>query len=392
MWSRPVSLFGSGSRVVTITSDEWIGNLWDYLGQPSDPIDVLFTVIAADAGGILIPLDFDAGSTFTFIAISNGRFVGEGGDGGQGGDDNGATGSRGRRGLDGGHAIESFFPIDIDIDNGYLFGGGGGGAGCSFEDLGGNGHAGGGGGGGQGFSGGAGGPPGFPSSPPEGNDGGDGSDTGAGLGGLGGGGVLAGGDGGTWGHGGVIGDGDDWTDHGDGQGGMGGPAGNAFYGHSVVATFNGASSKAALRTAGRIIGETEGWIKLPEDRWVQAEWVINPEQAGWGFQADTIGTLLQISSSDGNTSHTQWWADGTETIVSTDYDVREVVGTRTGAWNNDPAGLEGDWRNISTNRVWELDDNGDAFVAQVFEIKRADDASGGILCSGYMEAELKEDA
>lgn len=392
IWSRPPVLMGSGITHITITEDTWIGNLWDYLSNPPAPVEVIFIVDGADAGGIFIPLDFAGGSTFSFTAINSGRFLGIGGAGGDGGDDQGGTGTNGSHGTSGGTAISSHFNFDLDIDDGFMYGGGGGGGGSSFEDDGATGTPGGGGGGGQGFTGdgvlGAeGGDAGSSQGLPPGQNGGDGSNSSPGLGGAGGG-ALTAGDGGDWGHGGRIGGSED-VSAGGGRGGSGGAAGNAFFSQSgAIATITGTLTEAQLRTGGKIIGEFGARIAMSNYR-VSFALTTGPSvTVGHEFVNNAGGTYRDIDSNSGNTDFADIYANGPD-ITPADYEVRDVLGTRSGTWTVDPAGSEGDWRGLGTTRTWTISAGTFKFTRQFFELKRADDASGGILDSGFLFADIE---
>ena len=380
MWGIPVSLIAGGStEIVNISMDEYIGDLWIYLGSPSNPVNVNFTVDAADAAEIIIPLNFAAGSTFQFNAINGGRFIGTGGVGGAGGDDNGATGDPGNPGFNGGHAIQSdTFIVDIDVDDGYLLGGGGGGGGGSYDDNGATGTPGGGGGGGFGWGDAAGGAAGVPSGSPVATAGGAGSQTTGGMGGAGGTSATNdGGDGSTFGYAGDNGQFADpstnrFATNQQGNGGVGGNGGSAYNAvNGSVATFNGAKSQATLRTENRIKGETDGVLSL----FTQFAWTgfisgSGSSAVGYRFTADADGTFTVETDAPDLDYASMWYAGNT--ITPANYEVRAVVGTEGGAtgWTTDP-GTTGDWFTLSVDELWELaTTNANGSASGVVEIGR----------------------
>lgn len=133
MWRNPLIIAGGGAVTLTITSDTLIGNLHTFLGSPTGQQAINILIDGADVGDVQITTDFAAGSTFTFQCINGGRILGLGGDGGKGANRPVAsnTYNSGNKGSPGGHAIDSQYDVNIDIDDGYLFGGGGGGGGGS---------------------------------------------------------------------------------------------------------------------------------------------------------------------------------------------------------------------------------------------------------------------
>lgn len=381
MWRIPVSLIAGGTEtIVTIIEDTLIGNLWTFMGSPSGPQTVILTVDGADVGDVQITADWAGGSTFEIICINNGRLLGLGGDGGDGGDDFGASGSAGLAGGTGGHALTSDgFTVNLDIDDGFMFGAGGGGGGGGYSST--NNSPGGGGGGGQGFSVTTGGAAGSPTGTPIANPGQDGGQTGAGNGGAGGDvGNNDGGAAGTWGYGGTLGG------HVAIRAGQGGSAGAAYFGSGTL-VHSGAKNESQLVSEGRILGDIGFYISLPNA-------IINfaidagSKTGGFLFVNDSIGTLRKVNSISGNVNYTDWWAVGT--VTPADFEVRDVVGTRTGTWTNDPTGAEGDWRTLDTASLqWDLVATGIDTVSQAFEIRRTSD-SGGIVASGYLSVELSD--
>lgn len=382
---------GTGAQTILIDEDTLIGNLWDYMGQPANPFDLIFTVNGADAADILIPLDFHGDCTFEFIAINGGRFVGSGGDAGDGADDNGGSGGQGGNGDGGTNAISvNTFDISIDVDDGYILGGGGGGGGGGYHDEGATGTPGGGGGGGQGYGIGYGGAAGIPTGFPVAEAGGDGNIDAAGVGGEGG--TTAtndGGNGGTWGHGGELGLAPSLGLYGTQRGGCGGTAGSAVYPQNgSVVTWSGSLTEAQLRTALRIVGESGGIASIPNFLNIGNFTVGTPtsKSATFDFQNDSLGTLTTVTTDFGTNNRTDSWYRNNPPAL-TDYEVRDVLGIRTGTWSTIPGShAEGDWETLDTVSLqWNLTSSAFAHVAQAFEIRRAGD-TGGILTSGYLRA------
>lgn len=386
VWTFPPALIaGGGSANLYFTEDTLVGDLWVYLGQPSEELEVVVVADNCDVGGIFIPSSFNGGCTFTFTAVNGGRFLGEGGDGGDGGDDQGTTGTPGNRGSAGGHAIQSSgFAVSIDVDDGYLLGGGGGGGGGSFHDLGTTGTPGGGGGGGQGFGTSLGGSAGTPISVPVADDGANGGPSSPGAGGEGGTtGTNDGGIGGTFGYAGGYGDFASpgvyflSASPGPGCGGAGGNGGNAFYGtNGAVATFSGAKSEATLRSENRILGETTGRLVIV-DHQVTTFHVGSPSTtaAGWSWLNDVGGTLRRKSGAN-LTNYTQYWYDHFDDITASDYEVRYVSGTVGGiggasAWDL-TFGVADTWYGLGSIRTMEINatDSFDNAIALV-QIGRA---------------------
>lgn len=169
MWRIPEPLRGGKTDYgIIITEDTaFLGNpvgtngnqspnLYEWLGSPAQPADVIMTIDGCNVGAINITPDFPAGSTFQFYLLNGGRICGATGGGGTGGDSQYAGGNTpiigegGDKGSVGGAAIlSSGFNVNIDADQGYLLGGGGGGGGGAFTKI--AGQPGGGGGSGQGW-------------------------------------------------------------------------------------------------------------------------------------------------------------------------------------------------------------------------------------------------
>ena len=397
MWRIPISLLGGGGVVdVEPLVSTYIGDLWVYLGSPSDPVDVTVRANNVDLAEIIIPTDFAAGSTFTLIATNNGRFIGTGGDGGAGGDDNGNYGTAGIAGISGGHAVQSdAFAVNIDIDDGFLLGGGGGGGGGSFHDLGLSGTPGGGGGGGQGWGDAIGGAAGSPTGSPLAVAGTAGSQTVAGGGGNGGTiGTNNGGGGGEYGYGGIYGQ---FSNPGTGlggnagHGGYGGRAGAAFFPVNLATpTFNGAKSEATLRTEARLKGEIDGVVNLSDITMFATIISTGTETVGYDFLADSGGTLRKVNTQGGGGDLTGSWYSG-NSITASDYEVRTVTGINGGTWDLTPGGwVDGTWQAISVSRNWEVSatDTMDRAGA-LFQVRRAGDTGGGdegAMASGYLLA------
>ena len=398
MWRIPVPLIaGGGETLLTFTSDEWIGDLWTYLGSPALPVDVVITADGADVGGIYISANFAAGSTFTCIAESNGRFIGAGGDGGDGGDDNGATLGAAADGTDGGHAIASEgFDVDIDIDNGFLLGGGGGGGGGAGVDFGATTDAGGGGGGGQGFTGegGAAGLGGSGSTPAAGN-GTVGNSIAAGAGGAGGGvstGTAIGGAGGGWADAGSRGYHEGELNE---RAGTGGHGGNAFSPVIAPATLNytGTLTEANLRASGQLQGETVGLIRLHANR---TDFVTSASSATLGFRWENDGELNKNST---GIESGFYWRD-TETVtgleanfVNTNFEILRDSATRTNTWDTTTNfATEDVWSALSVDHTLTITSTGIKDAEQMVQIRRtvASGGSGNPLAMGFYRAR-KED-
>jgi hypothetical protein len=337
MWRAPLSLFGgSGEFTIEFLMDIYIGDLFTYLGSPSAPVEVVMTANAIDVAEIIINGNFAAGSTFEFIGINGGRFIGTGGAGGKGGNDNGADGTGGLDGVDGGHAIACSHPytVDVDVDDGFLLGGGGGGGGGSFNDLGAAGTPGGGGGGGQGWGDALGGEAGNPTGSPVAAAGQDGTQTTFGAGGAGGtSGTNDGGAASVYGFAGQFGMMTNPTltfqaTRGPGQGGAAGNAGSAFYAsNSCVMTLSGVKTETVLRSENRMQGETTGRMAIfsqAVDHFILGS---GTEAIGYTFKID--GTIERDSA--GGTSLVDWF-EGTS-LVPEDYEMRTIAGTGNDNWD-----------------------------------------------------------
>lgn len=393
MWRIPLPLFAGNSGIftTTFTADEYIGDLFQYLGQPTGPVTVNFTADGVDLGEIIITNEFQPGSTFTFNAINGGRIVGEGGNGGDGGADFGASGDSGTRGQDGTPAIRSNgFNVNVNVDAGFLLGGGGGGGGGAYtntDPILGNGDAGGGGGGGQGWSGGVGGSGGNPSTGfPGPTDGGDGTRVGPGGGGDAGGVTAAsgaGGDGGIWGAGGDTGRSSVPGLIGGSFvliGGIGGQAGEAFLGtNGATINLTGSKSEATLRSEGRIKGETaELVIDLPNNYLSLALLIMGDTNITVGSTFRSDGDLAKIDSRVADVLNPEFWLNGTLVGVGSNYDIRRrgLSQDGTGTWFTAPA--ETTWTSLSTNQGLLLQETYPASVTAtaLVEIRRADLPAG----------------
>lgn len=399
MWRIPSPLIsGSGADIVeTITSDTYIGDLYTYLGSPAGVKSVVLTVDAADAGEIIISNSFAIGSTFSFVAINGGRILGVGGDGGNGGPDFGATGEAGEAGSAGSAAIKNngTYPVSINVDDGYLFGGGGGGGGGSYTDTGTGGDAGGGGGGGQGFNGGAGGTVGPFLGSPAPTAGTVGTISTAGAGGGGGGTSIvdgAGGDGGTWGLGGSTGRSSNLVSIGSlgsffYYGGTGGAAGQAYNG-IAAATLSGAASETSLRAAGRILGELNTpKLVLPNFFSFDGS---SASAANIGISFESTGSTLEINTTSSPSSSTTYYlTNGSGTGSNYEVRVRGLSGDVDGSFASQAA-VPGTWVDISSLRQWYWSVLNQTRGA-LFEIRRADivgttSTSDEVMRSFYVKA------
>lgn len=404
MWRTPLSLFGGGAEVsLYFTSDTYIGDLYTYMGSPAGVLNVVVTADNCDVAGIYISSAFTAGSTFQCTAVNSGRFIGTGGAGGRGGDDFGETGQTGFTGFDGGHAIASEgWTVNVDVDDGFLLGGGGGGGGGAAEESGGAAQAGGGGGGGQGWHlttetpnagetasvGGLGGS----GSVPAAQAGSDGSISTAGAGGNGGDtGIADGGAGGGWGEAGANG-------FHEGLYKIGGPSGNAGNAFAPISgtaaiNFNGSTSEADLRTGGKVLGETDGFIKLLGSLTNFVSGVASVD-VGWEFGS---GGLLRKKIGAGYSTVTGFhWRDTsvgvtTANFVNTNYEVRSVTGTRNGTWDAEGA-ADGTWVALTAAREWYITTATIRQTHQLFEIRRTTAAggTGNAASTGYLRAEHED--
>jgi hypothetical protein len=405
MWRKPLSLVaGVQQQSFEFTSDEWIGDLYVYMGSPAFPVNVTITANNCDVGGIYIPADFSGGSTFQLIAINSGRFIGAGGNGGDGGDDLGASAENGGNGTAGGHAVSSEgFVVDIDVDDGYLLGGGGGGGGASGRDLGASADAGGGGGGGIGFVGQGGlGGTGGSGSVPAAQNGTNGSQVNHGSGGAGGGtsiGTAVGGDGGDWGEGGRIG----YDDVGSlfvGRAGIGGNGGNAFAPISGAAAvnFNGSLTEAQLRSQTRVMGETEGFVTAHIYTAAFGSSMMT-FTLGWEWNGPSVpGSLERLNSLSGSiTLNNYWWRDALDTsnrnnVTQANYEIRQIPATRIGTWDADFGGTEGNWFALSSVAGLSITDSAFRDVRQAIEIRRtvASGGSGESIAQGHYAVSMED--
>jgi len=393
-WTFPVSLIAGGASVIrTFTTNALIGDLWTLLGSPSGPQDVSITVDGCDIGNVIISASWTAGSTFQFTCINGGRILGLGGNGGAGGNDTGPNGSLGFAGTVGGPAISSAgFLVSVDIDNGYLLGGGGGGGGGSYENLGATGNPGNGGGGGAGYSATTGGAAGAPSGVPLGIAGNAGGPSGGGTGGFS---VLDpdsptnGGDGGEWGAGGKTGSASDMMQSSAPyyHGGQGGRGGSAFYptvGGTIA--FNGAKSEATLRTEERLLGETASLINFVA--FLNTD-VSEIGISTHGYYFDTDGRLYRVNSVSGNVALSGYWygaAPVTDIGLGYQVRVRNTTGSddTAGTWTT-AAAAAGTWVTINSARQWSITSSaGIETAGSLFEIRRLDAPTGDIAHSGYM--------
>ncbi len=64
---------GAQLGVLNFTEDTLIGNLWTYLGEPAQAVDVVMTVDGCDVGNIIIPNDFNGASTFNITCTNAGE-------------------------------------------------------------------------------------------------------------------------------------------------------------------------------------------------------------------------------------------------------------------------------------------------------------------------------
>jgi hypothetical protein len=396
MWRIPLSLFGgSGNFIIEFLADEYIGDLFTYLGSPSDPVEVVITANTADVAAISINGNFAAGSTFEFIGINGGRFIGTGGAGGKGGDDHGTFGTGGLDGGWGGSAISCShpYPVDVDVDGGYLLGGGGGGGGGSFNDTGSDGTPGGGGGGGAGWGDAAGGAAGDPIGGPIADAGIGGTQLALGTGGAGGtSGTNDGGTGSIYGFAGRYGDSaaPNTTflgNRGPGQGGAGGNAGSAFFAsNGAVMTLTGAKSEATLRGEKRIQGETTGRMTLFSQS--VDEFILGSGTEGVGYIFKSDGFIERDSSSP---QVDVPWIEGTS-FVPADYELRTIAGTGNDNWDSEAVAEDPvipGWVNlvvINANRQWSISaTNSFQKANHNFEIRRTDEdfacASGELRAS-----------
>lgn len=397
MWRIPTPLMlgANQNSIIEFTSDTYIGDLHNYLNNPTLPVNVDWTINGCDLGEIQITNQFATGSTFTFTLINGGRILGEGGRGGNGGADFGAAGDPGEKGQDGTAAIVcQGFTVNVDADFGFLLGGGGGGGGGSYTLIDASlnqGDAGGGGGGGQGWSGGVGGLAGNPTTGVPGpTNGFDGSRVSQGGGGQGGGGSTtnsAGGDGGIWGAGGdsgrsynpFIGNGSFFL-----YGGVGGRGGPAFEGSAgAVLNLNGTKAESQLRQEGRIKGETDNnRIVVPEFFSTQQLYAAMAT-FDIGMRFKNNGDLARTDSRDGvdpadETLAPEFWIGGTSAGIGSNYDIR-----RRGLNNDNTATLWDSsfpvttWTSLAASQNLFIDESGigiagTKWAASLVEIRRSD--------------------
>ena len=406
MWRIPLSLIAGqqNSFIQTFSADEFIGNLYTYLGSPTGQVSVNWTIDGCDLGQIEIPNNFGVGSTFTFTCIKNGRILGVGGDGGDGGTDFGATGEGGTPGSNGGFALSSDgFAVNVNIDDGYLFGGGGGGGGGSYEDTGTGGDAGGGGGGGQGYNGGTGGIAGNNIGLAPASNGANGTRNNAGAGGVQGGlsNPNSGGDGGVWGSGGQTGKTTDirsLTGIGFYRGGVGGRAGHAFLpanGGSI--TYSGAKSEATLRSEGRVKGLVSTFIPAYNGSGAQNE-SVNISVAGLnnaGIIFELNGNLSKGNLSASPTLLTNRWLTATNGTEAAKYEIRErnnqgniTTGQDVdGTWSTRVNVTPGTWSALTVDRQQSFALNNFNTSATLMEIRRNDvpgNPDTEIICSFFV--------
>lgn len=388
VWSTPIALMsGGGVITITINSDTYIGNLWTYLGTPSGEQAVTVIVDGADAGDIQITPDWTGGSTFQITCINGGRVIGLGGNGGAGGADLGATGQAGVNGSSGGAAItaSSGVTVNLDIDDGYLFGGGGGGGGGSYTDTGVAGDPGSGGGGGQGFYATTGGAAGSPSGTPVAAAGAGGTKSAPGAGGTGSVSTTSyGGGGGGWGSGGQAGNSYQIAIPGSFglqyYGGVGGTAGRAFYANGGALNLNGATSEAALISAGRIKGEIGPFGAANFTSIVKFVSVAGASTTSITLRND--GDVLRNPGAQ--TTSTQW-ATGTLASFGDDYEIRtrNTAGSNdtSGTWTATPAAA-GTWIALTSDRTYSLNSAaGIESAASAVEIRLATQTGTDIICS-----------
>lgn len=400
---------GSQSTVAeTISADTYVGDLYVYLSSPTQRVDVTITADAADVGEIIIPNTFVAGSTFEFVAINGGRFLGVGGAGGAGGNDLGAAGEAGNPGSNGGHAIDNngTYAVSINVDDGYLFGGGGGGGGGSYTNDGTFGHPGGGGGGGQGYTGATGGLAGTPNGLPIAAAGTAGSRVAAGAGGVSTGatgGTSDGGDGGTWGLGGKTGRTSSLLNVGSGgllyNGGLGGDAGRAYSGNVGTLTLSGSDSEATLRTNGRILGEIGtggGYLSGPTLLFNALGWDIQPVTANVGIEFNSAGYLIEIDTTSSPGASTSYYiTGGGGTGANYEVRVRNLSGDSQVAWDTSAAAA-GTWVGCSVTRQWYNTDTNFGLGGSLFEMRRADipgttSTSDEVMLSFFVRAQLESE-
>jgi hypothetical protein len=258
IWGASPALAGGGDTYIAIdiTTDTTLGDLYVFLGSPTNTMHVTINVSnGAALLSTIIPNNFNPFSTFAINVTEAGFLTGAAGKGGKGGGafwENSVdhASQDGQDGFAGGDALLTSFNIDIDLDDGFVWGGGGGGGGGSGFDDASSAEAGSGGGGGQGHTTVAGGAvgngPGNPNPGVQGTI----SDEGAG-GAAGGGGGGAGGSGGSWG---VDGNNGAAATQAGGTGGTAGYAIKTVDGASI--NYSGAKNEATLISEDRLLGNT----------------------------------------------------------------------------------------------------------------------------------------
>lgn len=257
-WSMPVPMLGGGRGYFQETWDAGDGkqqdlNLWNYFGQPTQPSDVDVVIdnveICTFSTG-----PWPEGTVINMTLTTNALVTGRGGSGGNGGESffegllMACVGLPGTNGGAGSPALTVFAGIELnlDADEGYIWGGGGGGGGGGYGFFGAC-ESGCGGGGAQGWDINPGGTQSLGGSACVGTDGGP---SGPGNGGVLGG-YSSGGNGGSWGQAGVNG-----TAGPSGGNGTGGLAGYYIFGSPSEATnFVGAKSQVTLEGEGRLLGQ-----------------------------------------------------------------------------------------------------------------------------------------
>jgi len=265
--SNLIAVLGSAQLSVTFTTDQTDLDLYAYFGSPAGAGVAIVTFSACDAQSLNIGA-WPNGSIVNLIMVGGARILGRGGAGGGGGNSVpwGHNENRGEPGVAGSAGQDALIStaaitVNINLDDGYCWGGGGGGGGgggSDGSDGAGNYSAGGGGGGGKGWGGGAGGAGGT-ATRRAGNPGTAGDEFNAGVGGYGGHHIQSGhsasdGDGGNgadWGTAGSAGT-TGWT--GTYAGGAAGAAGKAINAPATTFVFNGALTEGQLVIALRILG------------------------------------------------------------------------------------------------------------------------------------------
>jgi hypothetical protein len=249
-WDVPLSMFSSRiSLTLVIDTNQTDLNLHTFAGSPSAAADVSVHVLPGVDIRTMTVGGWAAGTNINLL--HEGFIRGRGGNGGSGGlaDGSGPAAMAGQPGGSGGWGLflVAGITLNLNMDNGYIWGGGGGGGGGGGSANLGNDSPGGGGGGGQGWNTSLGGAPGEGAYSTA-NPGGAGGPTGPGAGGS-----ARGGAGGLWGAVGVQGS----TGAGnavDRPGGAGGAAGRAIVLNGSSYTLTGVKTLANLQGEARIIG------------------------------------------------------------------------------------------------------------------------------------------